>query len=59
MVRDRKRRVIIFFVRYKIVFLLDYLIEDFEVVFVLVVFEDIDVEELKDYYEVVRSVDKK
>lgn len=57
--RDRKRRVIIPPSRYKNAPPPDHLTEDSEVAFALAVFEDIDVEEPKDYYEAIRSADKK
>ena len=57
--RDRKRRVIIPHARYKTAPPPDHLTEDSEVAFALAVFEDIDVEEPKDYYEANRSANKK
>ncbi|WZZ68589.1 hypothetical protein YC2023_079959 [Brassica napus] len=57
--RDRKRRVIIPHARYKTAPPPDHLTEDSEVAFALAVFEDIDVEEPKDYYEAIRSANKK
>lgn len=57
--RDRKRRVIIPPVRYATGPPPDHLTKDYEVAFALAVFEDIDVEEPSDYYEAMRSADKK